>query len=126
MIVDSSALLAIVMGEPARERCLTAIDLADELAMSAATLAECLVVAIGKGVEDEMRALLTALEPAVLPMTTEVAYAVGEAHRQWGKGRHPAGLNYGDCFSYAVAKLTGRPLLFVGDDFSRTDVHSFL
>jgi ribonuclease VapC len=126
VIVDTSALLAIVVGEPARDACLDAIEKADDLRMSAATLAECLIVSIGKGVAGEMRALLDVLDAEVMPVTTETAYAASDACLQWGKGRHPAGLNYGDCFSYVAAKQTGLPLLFVGDDFSRTDVTSVL
>ena len=126
MILDTSALLAIVLGEPARESCLAAIEKVDRMAISAATLAESLVVGIGKGVEEETRALLFALAPEVLPVTAEVAYAVGEAHRRWGKGRHPAALNYGDCFSYVAAKQSDLPLLFSGNDFSRTDIRSVL
>jgi len=126
VIVDTSALLAVVIGEPARGACLGALEGANHLGISAGTLAECLVVSIGRGVEAEMRALIDALDADIVPVTNETAYAVGEACRRWGKGRHPAGLNYGDCFSYVAAKQLGLPLLFVGDDFSRTDIKSAL
>ena len=126
MILDTSALLAIVVGEPTREACLAALEDADRLSMSAATLSECLIVSISKGVEPQMRALVELLDIEIVPVTAETAYAVGEAHRRWGKGRHPARLNYGECFSYATAEALGAPLLFIGNDFSRTDIRSVL
>ena len=94
--------------------------------MSAGTLAECFVVAEGKNIGGRMLGLIQMLEPTILPVTEDTARQVHAAIRQWGKGRHPAGLNFGDCFSYVAAKQARMPLLFVGNDFSHTDLESVL
>ena len=83
------------------------------------------MVALGRRGEpglEQMQALIERLELEVVPLSDDQAKLAIEAFRRFGKGRHPAGLNYGDCFSYALAKATGEPLLFKGDDFSQTDI----
>ena len=126
--VDTSALLAILLGEPERARCQAALDAADEIVISAGTLIEARMVARGKG-GDPMVALLDAL----IEQTSITIVAVSEDHAklahagftQFGKGnRHPARLNFGDLFAYALAKSNNAPLLFKGDDFAATDVRS--
>ncbi|MEP6785058.1 MAG: type II toxin-antitoxin system VapC family toxin [Sphingomonadales bacterium] len=122
IVLDGSALFAILLGEPGAQRCEDAIEHADELLMSAASLTECLIVAAGKGVHDEMAAFLDGLHPTIVPVTVDRARAAADAYRAWGKGFHKASLNFGDSFAYALAMEHECPLLFVGDDFSRTDV----
>ena len=83
------------------------------------------MVALGRRGEpglEQMQALIERLELEVVPFSDDHAKLAIEAFRRFGKGRHPAGLNYGDCFSYSLAKATGEPLLFKGDDFSQTDI----
>lgn len=125
MIVDTSALMAIILGEPDAERFLAAMSGSPELAVSAASLVESLIVAEAKGgreATEDLYALLADLECDVVPLDEEQAIVAADGWRRFGKGRHPAGLNLGDCYSYATAKVLGRPLLFKGQDFMQTDV----
>ncbi len=124
IVVDTSALIAILLREPEAERCTAVIARNAELAMSAGTYAEALIVAQRRGVAREMTALLDGLDIEVWPLAAADARRVGDAYRLWGKGRHPAGLNFGDCFSYAAAKALDCPLLYVGEDFARTDLEA--
>ncbi len=129
MIVDTSALMAVILGEPDAEYFLSLMSGADELAVSAATLVEAGIVAEAKGgreAADDLESLLADLECVILPLDEQQAVAAVEAWRRFGKGRHPAALNLGDCFSYATAKTLGRPLLFKGDDFAQTDISAAL
>lgn len=126
IVIDSSALLAIVLREPEREACETAIIANHSRAISAGTLVEVLIVSEGKGVGAALRTLLDVISPQVEPVGTAMARLAFDAFLAYGKGRHPARLNYGDCFAYALAKHLDCPLLFVGDDFSRTDIRSAL
>ena len=125
MIVDSSAIIAILMRESDAERFERALDQAPRNAMSAATYVELINVIDRKagayllGNADEF--LATAMMELV-PFTIEQAQWARHARLTYGAGRHPANLNFGDCFSYALAKATGEPLLFKGDDFNRTDI----
>lgn len=89
-------------------------------------MVECFVVAEGKNIGGRMRSLVDALQPTVLHVDEEFAYQAHLAYRQWGKGRHPAALNFGDCFSYVAAKQRRLPLLFTGNDFLQTDIESVL
>ncbi len=95
---------------------------ADELIISAGTLAEALVVADRRGVGAAMRSLLGGLRLTVQPIDATASRRVADAYGQWGKGVHPAGLNLMDCFAYALAADRGAQLLFIGNDFARTDV----
>lgn len=125
MVIDSSALIAYLNDEPAAERLAAVLIAADSLSLSAASLVEAGIVAgsqRGEAGERQLDLLLDRLRVDIIPVTADHAAIAREAYRRFGKGRHPAGLNFGDCFSYALARALGEPLLFVGDDFSRTDV----
>ena len=125
MVVDSSALMAILRGEPEEPAFRQAIRTAANRLMAAPTRVEAAMVALGRGGEpglEQMQALIERLDLEVVPFSDEQATLAIEAFRRFGKGRHPAGLNFGDCFSYALAKATSEPLLFKGDDFVRTDI----
>lgn len=130
MIVDSSAVLAILLQEPEAAACSKAMDEARTLRISAATLLETMIVVDGRADAIAGRSLDLLIEEAriiVEPVTEEHARIGREAYRDFGKGsRHPAQLNYGDCFAYALAMTTGEPLLFKGNDFSHTDVRAAL
>lgn len=90
------------------------------------TLAEALLVSRGRGVESRLIALFEQLPFEVVPIDAESPWRTNEIHRKWGKGNNPARLNMVDCFSYDVARQHGCPLLFVGNDFSQTDLASAL
>lgn len=125
MIVDTSALMSVILGEPDAEHLLSLMSGANELAVSAATLVEAEIVAeakAGREASDDLQALLADLECAVVPLDDEQSLGALEAWRRFGKGHHPAALNLGDCFAYAAAKVAGRPLLYKGQDFSQTDI----
>lgn len=124
--VDTSALMAIVLGEPEAEACAAAIAEAGDVIISAGTVAEALIVSDRRGVFEEMTRLIDGLGFEVAPVTPAAARRVARAYSLWGKGVNPAGLNFGDCFAYDVAADYGCPLLYVGDDFSKTDVDSVL
>ncbi|MFD3263392.1 type II toxin-antitoxin system VapC family toxin [Phenylobacterium ferrooxidans] len=122
IVVDTSALLAIVLDEAVSETSIAVLEAETEVLISAATLAEALIVAARRGVATEVDQLVVGLAFTVIPVGESAARLVSQAYAQWGKGLHPAGLNYGDCFAYALAKENDCALLFIGDDFSRTDV----
>jgi ribonuclease VapC len=122
IVIDTSALIGIVLDEPEAKRCIAAITTENIIRVSAGTIAETMIVADGRKVGDAMRALLQRLDLDVIPMTAAGANRVADAYRRWGKGNHPAGLNFGDCFAYALADELACPLLFIGNDFARTDV----
>ena len=124
--IDSSALLAIILDEPERKSFLDSLDRAEKTLVSAATLIESRMVAHGKGGEKLVLALDEIVQgyamEIVPPSPAEIAIAHA-AFVKYGKGNgHPAQLNFGDLFSYALAKSRGVPLLFKGDDFALTDV----
>jgi ribonuclease VapC len=125
MVLDTSALVAVLLGEPERDAFIDLLVEAHDPLISAATLLEASIVMEAKtgpaGVGD-LDALLCVV--AVRPVAVDAAQAnlARDAFSRYGKGRSPAGLNYGDCFSYALAQTMGRPLLFKGDDFAGTDV----
>ena len=118
--------MAIVLDEPEADDIAELLARADELAISAATVAEALIVARRRGVGEAMAALIAGLGAAIAPVTPADAETVADAYDRWGKGVHPAGLNFGDCFAYALAKSRACPLLFVGDAFAQTDIESAL
>ena len=124
--VDTSAIMAIVFDEPQSEACMTAIEEADGLLISAGTVAEALIVASRRNVGEEVSTLISGLGFEIVSVTAASARRVADAYSRWGKGVHPAALNYGDCFSYEVAKEHDCPLLYVGADFVQTDVRSAL
>lgn len=125
MIVDTSALVAVILGEPDAESHLTSMARADSLALSAATLTEALIVVEarqGREAATDLVALLAELEADIVSVDEAQAEGAAAAWRRFGKGRHPAALNFGDTFSYALAVIRGEPLLFKGRDFAATDV----
>lgn len=124
--VDTSALMAILRKEALGEACEAALRTDQPILMSAATLAECLIVARRKQALPGMNILLERLELQIIDVTPDVARAAADAYALWGKGFHDADLNYGDCFSYLAAKANDCPLLYVGSDFAQTDIRSAL
>ncbi|MDB5459794.1 MAG: PilT protein domain protein [Caulobacteraceae bacterium] len=120
--VDTSALMAILLGEPEADACARSLEEEGDLLISAATLTEVLIVAGRRGLADQMAALIGRLDFTVAPLFEADARRAAQAHAQWGKGVHRAALNFGDCFAYALAKQHGCPLLYVGEDFARTDL----
>lgn len=125
MILDTSALIAIVAGEPDAELYIRAISRAKNCRISAANFVELgLVIENQFGVEvsQQCDALFLRAGVVIEPVTVEQAHMARQASRDFGKGRHPAGLNFGDCFAYALAKSMNEPLLFKGEDFKKTDV----
>ena len=124
IVLDTSALVAIVLGEPELERFSTILA-REPSAVSAATLTEAAVVLDARQGPDAVQELRNTLRTAgteVVPVDSEQSWAAYAAWQRFGKGRHPAALNFGDCFSYALAAAVGAPLLFKGDDFLQTDV----
>lgn len=126
IVVDTSALMAVLLHEPERGRCLGVLEAAPQMAISAGTLTEAFVAAEYRGVGSGMQQLVASMALEIVPATAETAALALTAFRQWGKGRHPAKLNFGDCFSYVLAKHLDCPLLFIGNDFSQTDIRSAL
>lgn len=125
MILDASAVAAIIFQEPGYETVLAKLATAVEVGIGAPTLVECSLVLSARLNQDARGLLARFLEEAnvtIVPFTdAHYGTAVG-AWLKYGKGRHPAGLNFGDCLAYAVAKLAAMPLLCVGDDFPQTDL----
>jgi ribonuclease VapC len=126
IVVDTSALMAIVVREPEAAACINALAAETDALVSAGTLAESLIVAGRRHVADEMARLINDLDLEIVTVTPASARRIAQAYDRWGKGVHPAGLNFGDCFAYELAKGQSCPLLFVGDDFSKTDIESVL
>lgn len=122
IVLDASALMSILQGEPEATACREAIGAHPELLIAAPNFSETLIVAAGRRLHGEMGRLLDDLSPSIMPLTEDRAYAAVRAYMSWGNGFHPAKLNFGDCFAYALAKEHDCPLLFVGDDFALTDV----
>ena len=125
MVLDTSAVIAILQSEPAADKLIAALEEADVLRMSAATVLEASVVLFaryGDSGDRELDLFLYRLGVDIIPVTAEQTDLTRAAYRRFGKGQHAARLNFGDCFSYALAKSLGEPLLFTGDDFSKTDV----
>ena len=125
MIIDTSALLAILLGEPDAGHYEDAIAAAWPRRMSAIALLEAAMVVESRGgakAGHELDVLLEKAAVELVPVTSEHANAARHAWRRFGKGNHRAALNFGDCFAYALAKTTGEPLLFKGKDFTHTDI----
>ena len=97
-----------------------------DVLISAGTMAEALLVAAHRNVRDEMETLIKDSAFEVISVTPAAARRIAAAHKRWGKGVHPAGLDFGDCFAYEAAKEHACPLLFVGNDFTKTDIASAL
>ena len=125
MVIDSSAFVSIMLGEPERMPFIEAIAAATTRIAGAPTVLETSLVLLnrkGEAALTEFRAFYARAAVRTAGFEPEQIDLALDAYRRFGKGRHPAGLNYGDCFSYALAKATGEPLLFKGDDFPRTDI----
>ena len=124
--VDTSALMAIVLNESEADACIVALEADEDLLISAATIAEALIVAVRRNVGEEMARLIDGLGFEIVSVTPASTKRVAQAYENWGKGMHSAGLNFGDCFSYEVAREHGCRLLYVGEDFRKTDVEGVL
>ena len=127
MVIDTSALLVILQDEPERRAFTEAIEAAESRSISAATFVETSIVIESRYGADGVRDLDLLLSKAsimVVAVDTEQAELARAAFSRFGKGRHPAGLNYGDCFSYALAKFLDEPLLYKGGDFPLTDLRA--
>jgi ribonuclease VapC len=125
VIVDASALIAVLRDEDDAERIIDVLAASSETRMSAASWLETAIVVDGNAdpvLSRRFDDLIAATGIALEPVTADQVRLARQAYRDFGKGRHPAGLNFGDCFSYALARLTGEPLLFKGEDFAKTDV----
>ncbi len=125
MVIDTSAIMAILTREPAADRLAAAVEADATRLVSAATVVEAALVLLGRygeAGEPQLDRLLRGIGAEIVPVGEEQANLARDAALQFGRGRHPAGLNFGDCFSYALSVARDEPLLFVGDDFSQTDV----
>jgi ribonuclease VapC len=125
MVIDTSALMAILTREPAADRLVQAVEADRTRLVSAATVVETSLVLLGRygeAGEPQLDRLLRGIGAEVVPVGEEQVTLARDAALRFGRGRHPAGLNFGDCFSYALAMARGEPLLFVGEDFAKTDV----
>jgi ribonuclease VapC len=124
--VDTSALMAIILGDAQADACINVLEVETEVLVSAGTVAEALIVAARRNVGEEMTSLIDGLGFDIVTLTPASARRVAQTYARWGKGFSPAGLNFGDCFAYEVAREHGCRLLFVGEDFSKTDVERVL
>ena len=125
VILDSSAIVAIMLAEPGYKTLLDKIVSSAVVAVSAPTVVEAAIVLssrLGRDARPELNEFLRQAEVEVIPFTDEHVNLVMDAFLRYGKGRHPAALNFGDCLAYATAALSASPLLFTGKDFSRTDI----
>ena len=124
MILDTSALVAILLGEPERDQFIAALAEAEDPLISAGTLLEASIVLqskLGEAGLADLDELLASAGVRCVAVDLAQAHAARDAYARFGKGRAAAGLNYGDCFAYALAKVAQAPLLFKGNDFRRTD-----
>ena len=127
MVIDTSAIVAIFFNEPDAQHYRECVADDPIRLVSAATLVEAAMVVesrFGEAGGAELDLWLHKAKVDVVAVTAEHADQARRAWRRYGKGRHPASLNYGDCFSYALASLTGEPLLFKGNDFRQTDIEA--
>lgn len=125
MVIDSSAIVAVLLNEKNAAQIAQAIEAASQRLLSAATLLEASIVIESRKGEAggrELDLLLYRAAIEIVAVDQDQVETARIAWRRFGRGRHPAGLNYGDCFAYALAKSRGLPLLFQGDDFSQTDI----
>jgi ribonuclease VapC len=125
MVLDSSAIIAILLCEPSHERLIDRSEAADIVVVGMPTLLETAMVLtarLGQDARPMIYAFLRRLNAELVPFNDQHVDVAVTAFIRFGRGRHPAALNFGDCMSYAVASVAGMPLLFTGDDFSRTDI----
>ncbi|NIJ07071.1 ribonuclease VapC [Sphingomonas vulcanisoli] len=126
IVVDTSALMAILLEVPGAADCATALAQTRNRLISAGTLAEALIVAARNKLHLPMVQLVEGLRAEIVTVTAKGALQSSEAYQRWGKGFHSAALNYGDCFSYALAKERDCLLLYIGKGFAQTDIRSAL
>jgi ribonuclease VapC len=129
VIVDSSALMAVIFNEPEESQFAAVLVDAPVLRMSVANWVEAAIVVDSRKdprAKARFEDLRKMLQIELVPVTVDMAYRSRVAYADYGKGNHPARLNYGDCFAYALAKETGEPLLFKGTDFAQTDIEPAL
>lgn len=129
MVIDTSALLAILQDEPERRALNEALEAADSRRLSVASFVEISIVVEARYGADGVRQLDRFLDRASVELAgvdVEQGQLARQAFSRFGKGRHDAGLNFGDCFSYALARSLGEPLLYKGEDLAKTDVDRFL
>jgi ribonuclease VapC len=124
--VDTSALMAIVLDEAQAGACMAALEIEDKVLISAGTIAEALIVATRRNFGEQMTRLIDGLGFSAVAVTPAAARRISLAYQRWGKGSHAAGLNFGDCFAYDVAREHDCPLLFIGEDFAKTDLKGVL
>jgi ribonuclease VapC len=125
MVIDTSALWAILQNEPERRKFNEAIEAAETRSMSTASFLEISMIVESRYGADGVRdldLLIAKAKVSLVPVDEDQAHLARQGFQKFGKGRHPAGLNYGDCFSHALARSLEQPLLFKGNDFSQTDV----
>ena len=125
MVLDSSAIVAIHLQEPGYDRLIEKLEAAETVAVGAPTLLEATMVLTSRIRQDArpvLSAFLRHLAVEVIPFNNDHWDAATTAFLRFGRGRHPAALNFGDCMSYAIASVAGLPLLFTGDDLSQTDI----
>jgi ribonuclease VapC len=126
IVIDTSAIIAILRNEPEKDRFVDAILAASSRLMSAVSMQEAGMVIAGRfgdeAVWEPLDALLSRLELEIVPHDADLARIARQAFLRFGKGRHPAALNFADCATYALAKSNNLPLLFKGDDFSKTGI----
>jgi len=125
MVIDPSALLAVLQNEPERRAFNESIEAAEQVSLSTASFVEISMIVESRLGADGIRDLelfIAKARIALNPVDEEQTHLAAQAFRRYGKRRHPAGLNFGDCFSYALARARGDSLLFKGDDFALTDI----
>jgi len=125
VVLDSSAIVAVLLREPGHERLIAGIDAAEVVVVGVPTLLETtmlLTARLGRDARPLISAFLRRLEAELAPFNEEHLDAAADAFLRFGRGRHPAAWNFGDCMSYAVASVAGMPLLFTGEDFKHTDI----
>ena len=129
MVIDTSAIVAVLLNEVTAARIAQLIEMSSPRLLSAANLLETSIVIESRKGEPggrELDLLLYRARIDIVPLDQDQAEIARIAWRRFGKGRHPAALNYGDCFAYALAKSRRLPLLYIGDDFSQTDIETAL
>ncbi|MDT8439340.1 MAG: type II toxin-antitoxin system VapC family toxin [Wenzhouxiangellaceae bacterium] len=127
MIIDTSAIVAVLAGEPDAERFARCIERDPTPRIGAASLLEASIVLtrwFGDSADAALDAFVRESGAEIVPFDLPQLRAAQEAYRRFGKGRHPAGLNFGDCMSYALARVCNEPLLFKGNDFTQTDLRA--
>ena len=124
IVVDTSALIALLQLESRAEQIADVLETEDRVVISAGTMAEALIVAGQRNLDKRIEELIEKIGIEVHILDSAGCKATAKAYSTWGKGVNPARLNFGDCFAYALAKAHGAPLLYVGNDFAKTDIVS--